>query len=90
MNRLLPLAVVPILALAACGGDDDSPKPEPKPKNHEAVASEVSTTPDWEWTVVQTPEGPLECMYASTGYKSGGPSCNWEKFNQGRAGAGNE
>lgn len=88
MNRLLALAVVPVLALTACGGDG-APKAEPKPDSDEARTVNDDYDTNWIFVVVDTPDGPIECMYANTGYKSGGPTCNWEKFNQERAGAGN-
>lgn len=93
MSTRRVLAVVASLVLAAtvvsgCGDDSGTDAP-PTPKKSVSVAEDgAAYDPIWEFSVVETPYGSVECMYASTGVKSGGPSCNWEKFNQTREDTG--
>lgn len=80
MTKRPLLLLIPFLFLVACG-DDDYTEPEPVPSSQDDYTRDVKV--DWAYYTVQTPDGPLDCAYGTSGKGyNGGPSCNWEKFNQ--------
>jgi hypothetical protein len=67
--------IVGNVGMAACGSDpsDNDPK---------AGSGYTGGSSDAHWYVdiVDTPNGPIECIYARYG-EGGGPTCNWDKYN---------
>lgn len=88
-TRTLCILVAALSLFAACGDDDDNQNPSaPKVPEFSTGFTNADSKYDHSFEIIETPFGPLECLI-SDGYNSGGPSCNWEKFNQERTGAGN-
>lgn len=82
-KKLLPI-VTSLLILTSCGEDNGNVDTK-SPKSTKVVAENDDDYTGYEiefgYFEVDTPNGVVECVYGG-GYRSGGPSCNWEKFNK--------
>lgn len=77
MKRLFIGVIVGFLAACTAAAADGEPRWFPESYSGTGIIE----GPDWEFHAVETPKGTVECIYGG-GYRSGGPSCNWEKYNQ--------
>lgn len=80
MKRIYLLPLVACLALAACGDDPSTDTSDTPDQESDRTTNYWDPYVDWTFTVVETPNGPVECVGAWHN-KGGGPSCNWDKYN---------
>ena len=69
MKRISPILVLPVLALAACGGDDETTSAETTDANPTKEAVDVSAVPDgsfaYEETELEAPAGTLTANFTN-------------------------
>lgn len=75
------LAGLLIGTIVACASVSDAGDPNPR-YYPDSWTSDGYYDVGWEFHLVDTPFGKIECVWASTGSRSGGPDCNWDKFNK--------